>query len=146
MKLIVEKGDLFDLDSTYALVHCISLDCAMGAGIAVEFDKRFPDMKGDLLRTIGWNDGNNPFTIEHHENDRRIYNLITKEKYWHKPTYQSFEKSLEKLVELCVDSNVNHLAMPKIGCGLDRLKWNMVKEMIIEAFGNTDIEIVVRYL
>lgn len=52
MRLIEEQGDLFELDTSYALAHCISLDCAMGAGIAVEFDKRFKGMKNECLRCI----------------------------------------------------------------------------------------------
>ena len=41
MTINEEKGNLFDLPSEYALVHCISEDCALGAGIAVEFQRRF---------------------------------------------------------------------------------------------------------
>lgn len=44
----------------------------------------------------------------------------------------------------CVD--VKYLAMPKIGCGLDRLQWSKVREIIKEEFKDLDIEIEVRYL
>lgn len=36
--------------------------------------------------------------------------------------------------------------MPRIGCGLDKLEWNKVKEMIKEIFEDTDIVIEVYYL
>lgn len=45
MKFIIEKGNLFNLDNSYAFAHCISLDAKMGAGIAKEFTKRYPDLK-----------------------------------------------------------------------------------------------------
>lgn len=32
--------------------------------------------------------------------------------------------------------------MPKIGCGLDRLQWDKVKEIIINTFKDIDLEIV----
>jgi len=36
-----EKRDLFTVSNDYALVHCISADFKLGAGIAKEFDKKF---------------------------------------------------------------------------------------------------------
>jgi hypothetical protein len=35
------------------------------------------------------------------------------------------------------------LGMPLIGCGLERLKWDKVSEIIKDVFVDTDIEIVV---
>lgn len=43
-----EIRDLFTDSDEYYLAHCISADFALGAGIAVEFDKRF-DMRRKLL-------------------------------------------------------------------------------------------------
>lgn len=39
--------------------------------------------------------------------------------------------------------NVNKIAMPKIGCGLDKQNWSDIKPLIEKVFGDTDIEIVV---
>ena len=36
--------------------------------------------------------------------------------------------------------------MPRIGCGLDKLNWKNVKNMIKEIFKDTDIAIEVYYL
>lgn len=41
--------DLFTVPDNYYLAHCISADFKMGAGIAVEFCKKF-DMKNALNR------------------------------------------------------------------------------------------------
>ena len=46
------NGDLFKSDDKYTLVHCISSDCAMGAGIAKTFDSKMPDMKNQLKSII----------------------------------------------------------------------------------------------
>lgn len=40
------------------------------------------------------------------------------------------------------DENVK-FAMPRIGCGLDRLQWDKVKTIIEEVFADTDVEILV---
>lgn len=146
MTINEEKGDLFDLPDEYVLVHCISHDCAMGAGIAAEFEKRFR-MKSILkefiqIKKISYY----PHVIWTHTVGRFVINMITKEKYWHKPTREDFELALDNLVELCRDSNVHKLGMPRIGCGLDRLQWDWVKSKIEEKFADLDIEIQVRYL
>lgn len=35
--------------------------------------------------------------------------------------------------------------MPRIGCELDKLNWDKVKEIIQEVFVDTDVEILVCY-
>ena len=42
MEFREEKRDLFSVPDDYYLAHCISADFAMGKGIAVEFNRRFP--------------------------------------------------------------------------------------------------------
>ena len=136
------NGDLFKSDNTYTLVHCISRDCAMGAGIAVTFNNKFPEMKKQLKNTIRENDLQGYFAILY-RGERNVINLITKEKYWHKPTYSSLKTSLLNAKQIILRNNIKHIAMPVIGCGLDRLQWSKVSAMIKEIFADTDVEIVV---
>ena len=120
--------DLFSVDSTYTLVHCVSADFAMGAGIA----KRFTEMgvKKELQvinkngRCLKTSDGNN------NQNYNGVYNLITKERYFHKPTYETMASALLDLRYCCERDGITKLAMPKIGCGLDRLNLNKVYALI----------------
>ena len=56
------------------------------------------------------------------------------------------EKSLEELKKLCYRLKIDKLSMPRIGCGLDRLNWSLVKEMIEEVFEDSGIDITVYYL
>lgn len=136
------NGDLFKSDNMYTLVHCISHDCAMGAGIAVTFNNKFPEMKKQLKNTIRENDLQGYFAILY-RGERNVINLITKEKYWHKPTYSSLKTSLLNAKQIILRNNIKHIAMPVIGCGLDRLQWSKVSAMIKEVFADTDVEIVV---
>ena len=46
----------------------------------------------------------------------------------------------------CETENITKIAMPKIGCGLDKLKWEDVSSAIKEIFADSQIEIVVCYL
>ena len=136
------NGDLFESDEKYTLVHCISADCAMGAGIAKTFDDRMPKMKKLLKRTIRENNMQGYFAILY-QGERNVMNLITKERYWHKPTYSSLKASLLNAKKIAIRNDIKYLAMPVIGCGLDRLQWSKVSVIIKEVFVDTDIEIVV---
>ena len=136
------KGDLFESDDKYTLVHCISSDCAMGAGIAKTFDSKMPQMKKLLKSTIRENNMQGYFAILY-IGERNVINLITKERYWHKPTYSSLKASLLSAKKIAIRYDIKYLAMPVIGCGLDRLQWSQVTAMIKEIFADTDIEIVV---
>lgn len=147
MVLNVQKGNLFDLDNRkYIYAHCISLDCKMGAGIATTFDKDFPGMKSYIKRVVSENRLNYPCVVPYFNNDKRVYNLITKEKYWQKPTIESMEAVIRELAFMCDNNHTNYLAIPKIGCGLDRLSWPKVRELIEKYFYGMDIRIEVRYL
>lgn len=42
-----------------------------------------------------------------------------------------------------VENNVQRLAIPQIGCGIDRLEWPKVKQLLMDVFSDTDMEIVV---
>ena len=79
-------------------------------------------------------------------NDKYVYNLITKERYFHKPTYQSITKSIEYMCNHAKDNHVKHICMPKIGCGLDRLQWKQVSNIISKVFVGTGIAVTVYML
>ena len=76
----------------------------------------------------------------------RVFNLITKKYCYEKPTYRSLFDALITLRALCYQNNVKKLAMPRIGCGLDKLDWPTVKQTIEKIFDKMDIEITVCYL
>jgi len=79
-----------------------------------------------------------------------VFNLVTKKNYWHKPTYDTLTQSLESRKSLILEradgSETVKLAMPLIGCGLDKLKWNKVKSIICDVFNDINIDITICYL
>lgn len=144
-----EHMDLFSVSEDYYLAHCISADFAMGKGIAVEFNKKFN------MRNILKNRCQNYLNffindLTEYKGDcileGRVLNLVTKERYYNKPSYQSLESALILMKIAIENNNIKKIAMPKIGCGLDKLEWNKVKEILFNIFKDTDIEILVCYL
>lgn len=134
------KQDLFTMEKHYVLAHCVSTDCALGAGIAKEFRRRIPEMP-DILKTFNPKIGD---AIGYPTRGGRIViNLFTKEKYNHKPTLLSLATSLFVFKRMVIEKGYTHVAIPEIGCGLDKLKWEEVRELIQEVFKDTDVEIVV---
>lgn len=136
--------DLFSVDDNYYLAHCISVDFGMGKGIVLEFNKRF-DMKRKLQYKYPnyineWCQRQWTFNCILED---RVFNLITKERYFHKPTYDSLYGALNLMKLICIQKSITQIAMPMIGSGLDRLDFNRVREQIKEIFKETNIEILV---
>ena len=73
-----------------------------------------------------------------------IANLITKHYVNEKPTYNNLLISLLNLKKYCENNNIKTLIMPKIGCGLDKLNWNKVKNLLYDNFNN--YKIIVCYI
>lgn len=138
MTITTEKRDLFTMPQGYYLAHCISADFALGAGIAKTFDKVY-NMRFKLFRNYDNYEytGGDALLVDN------VFNLVTKQKCWHKPTYESLRESLGMMAEQLDFIGATKLAMPKIGCGLDKLSWDKVYEIICEVFEDTDIEIVI---
>ena len=132
------KGDLFKSDKS--LAHCVSKDLKMGKGIALIFRNTFKEIDNLKSQNKGL------YEVAYIKvDDRYIFYMITKERYYYKPTYNSLKNTLIELKRLCVELKVKEIAMPRIGCGLDRLEWVRVKRMLFEIFKD-DIDIEIFYL
>merc|ERR1712228_73429 len=134
----VIKGDLFSSPESSSLCHCVSRDIGMGKGIAVHFKRMF----GGVMALKNQRAKIGECAILMRQN-RFVYYLITKERGYMKPTYDAVTDSIEYMKNHAVINQVSHISMPKIGCGLDRLAWNRVEEIIRSAFENTNIRISV---
>lgn len=170
-------GDLFSVDNSFSMAHCVAADLKMGKGIAIKFRQDTQKDKHGFFLTKLLIPFSNKFGRIHvlqqqnvkpggvtvlTDNSRFIYNLVTKQSSWGKPTYQTLHSSLsamrEHMVSLetsseerlkylfCVlqlKNNVTKVAMPRIGCGLDGLSWAKVKDLIEEVFDSDVVTIVI---
>jgi hypothetical protein len=138
MKITFEQRDLFTVPQGYYLAHCISADFALGAGIAKTFDEIY-NMRFKLFREYDMYtyEGGDALPIDN------VFNLVTKPKCYHKPRYEAIREALETMKDMMEMNATTKLAMPKIGCGLDRCNWDKVYEIICEVFEGTDVEILI---
>ena len=147
MTFMIKVGSLFDVPADYVLAHCISADFAMGAGIAVAFADM--GVKQLLLRNYPANQWNGEGLCLPVKLDKRVIcNLVTKQLYWQKPTYNTLYCSLMSMRNWLLDyaktsGKSIKVAMPEIGCGLDRLEWKRVQGIIKDVFKDTDFEILI---
>ncbi len=144
MTIREEHMNLFDVPQGYYLAHCISADFALGAGIAKQFDEIY-DMrfKLNMFFPIDPDAKYDEYNIGTALLVDNVFNLVTKPRGYHKPRYKDLYTALEDMEEQCASLYIKKLAMPLIGCGLDGLDWNRVKDMIEEIFKDTDIDILV---
>lgn len=139
--LTLVEGNLFD-DKDASLVHCVSRDMHMGRGIAVEFRQRFGHVR-DLLHQGA--DVGQVALLQ--LNDKRFaFYLVTKDRYYNKPTYKALRDALAMLRWKCKWLGIQTLAMPRIGCGLDKLEWSKVEHILVDIFKYSGITLKVYFL
>jgi hypothetical protein len=137
-----EVRDLFSVSQGYYLAHCISGDYTLGAGIAKQFDEIY-NMRYKLHKKYPIPNGLKSDNVGKALLVDNVFNLVTKERCYNKPTYETLFETLKEMKRQCEDLDISKIAMPLIGCGLDRLDWCEVEEIISEVFASSDIEILV---
>ena len=134
------EGDLFSAPIDYHFVHCVGADYPLlsySCGIAKEFRRRYgasiPVTNVGKLAII--------------QAERIVIHLITKETCrTSRPTLESMKECLISLANYIRENKIMKLAMPKIGCGLDRLEWTDVKKLIEDILIPTGVKILIYYL
>lgn len=134
------SGDLFNAPQGYYLAHCISGDFSLGAGLAEKMNETY-DMRFKLHKQYPTldpvNNVGNAFLIDN------VFNLVDKPMYYHEARLKDLENALEDMKSYCIQFDIHKLAIPKLGCGKDKFKWEDVKGLIESIFEDVDIDIVV---
>jgi O-acetyl-ADP-ribose deacetylase (regulator of RNase III) len=142
----VRTGNVANFEG--ALVHCVSSDMHMGAGVAraiclARIYNQPPDWhlpgrckvpNPDLMNTVVVRtDPLNPANI--------VFNLVSKMSYFHGGSYPAMRQVLRALRDHIIHANVHRVAMPRIGCGRDRLAWKNIEPIIKETLFGLPLEI-----
>lgn len=132
------KQDILALDrNEYFIAHCISGDFTLGAGLAKKINEKF-DMSRKLSEKFTFKPGQRVALYVD-----GFFNLVTKDSYKDKATYEGLRECLLDMKINLYYFGAKKLAIPRLGCGKDKLEWNVVEAIINECFDNMDIDIYV---
>lgn len=136
MPIVEGQGSIFDSGAQW-LVNPVNTVGVMGAGLALEFKKRSPDVflryqsacqRGEVRIGEMFLSG-------------QVVHFPTKE-HWKAPSRLEYvERGLVPLVALVKAQGVQTIAIPALGCGLGGLAWGDVKVRIEAAFQNVDAQV-----
>jgi O-acetyl-ADP-ribose deacetylase (regulator of RNase III) len=133
----ISDESMFDVGADI-LINATNCDGIMGAGIALEFNRRFPKMFIDYVKVC--ERGCVPGVLHTFiENDTIIINFPTKYKVVNPSELIYVVRGLASLVNTLVglrpflrnDKGKRfQVAIPALGCGLGGLKWENIKPLI----------------
>lgn len=134
--MIIEcHGDIFT--SKDNLGHSVSQDFAMFRGIAKDFKERFgtPTKRVEVgqfavLQEVAHNSETGG------QQNREIFFLVTKKRFFHKPKIQNIKNSLISLRQYMIANGIKSVSLPRIGAGLDKQEWPRIREIIINVFAS----------
>ena len=142
------SGDLFaNAYRAQAFAHGCNCLGSMGAGIAVGFRERYPQMyeayrgrckaqprQFNLGDAWLWKDEHRPW----------VFNLGTQEKIWHaRASYEVIETALKRMREQADAEGITSTAIPRIGVGYGGLSWKKVRAIVERVFGDWPGRLVV---
>jgi O-acetyl-ADP-ribose deacetylase (regulator of RNase III) len=139
------SGNIFSSQAD-ALVNPVNCIGVMGAGLALQFKKAFPQSyeayrKFCLERKLkigGIFVFQTPFLIP-----KYIIHLPTKYHWRDKSNLKIIRLALFALNDLIPSLEIKSTAIPKLGCGLGGLKWEQVKPLMEEILAKVNGEIMI---
>lgn len=125
-----EVKNVFQRSPEYSIAHCIFADLKMSKGLAAQIKNKFGDALAqfDKLKTMVGE------AIPINIGNRTIYYLITKQKYFPKPTYENIRIVLQNLKKTINKLHDYKIAIPTIAAGLDKRNLSMIKQLIYYEF------------
>ena len=134
---LIKTGNIFE-SKMQTLVNPVNCVGVMGAGLALEFKRKYPDMftfyqnacihkpVPPLLDT-----GNPVLYVSHDENTRIV--LFPTKNHWKDPSkIEYIEKGLDAFVFKYREWGITSVAFPALGCGYGGLEWNQVRSLMVE--------------
>ncbi|SDX87336.1 macro domain-containing protein [Nitrosomonas sp. Nm33] len=141
------SGDFFEFDADIMIntVNCVGV---MGAGVALAFKKRFPEMFDDYVekcRSGVVRPGAPSVWIQKDiiSKEIEIVNFPTKD-HWKNPSeYYYIDDGLKWLSTYLDDKDGKVVTLPALGCGHGGLDWDRVRTMIINRLQDSPAHIYV---
>jgi O-acetyl-ADP-ribose deacetylase (regulator of RNase III) len=140
MPVEYREGDLFDQSDVYAIGHGVNCKGVMGAGIAVLFRRKYPEM---YKQYVLWCDtgvlkpgGCMPWMPWETDPGHFVFNIASQNEPGADATVQWLVQGVEAAIAQAKKIGLNKLAVPRIAAGIGGLTWEEVKETF-EVIGNS---------
>lgn len=137
------KGDIFDVSADIRVntVNCVGV---MGAGVALAFKQRYPDMFKDYQRDCkGGRVTPGTMHVWKSLTGDWIINFPTK-RDWREPSrYEDIDAGLDDLRGYLDAVGPVTIALPALGCGHGGLDWDRVSRMITDKLDGVDAHVLV---
>jgi O-acetyl-ADP-ribose deacetylase (regulator of RNase III) len=143
MSVLFTKGDIFATEGLRAYGHGCNCAGGMGAGIAIEFKRRWPRMFEEYAARCADGRFGLGDVFPWIEGDVTVYNLGTQAHWRKKAQLPALAKALRRMVELATHAGIDRVGLPRIGAGLGGLDWTRVKRILSEVGKETPVKLVV---
>lgn len=136
-----EKKTVFNSNCD-AIVNTVNCRGVMGAGLALEFKLRYPDMFEQYVEDCSNGIVKIGELRTYRADDVLIVNFPTKD-HWREPSELWYiEKGLDYLVEHYREWGINSISIPPLGCSNGHLDYNIVRRIIISKLSDVDLNII----
>jgi len=132
---IIKNGDIFNSDCE-ALVNPVNCLGVMGAGLALKFKQKFPDMYKEYRYhcKMGYIKIGRIYSLYPSKNgDPKILNFPTKYHWRDSSDILNIALGMRDILDYIELKNIESIAIPALGCGLGGLDWREVK-LILKYF------------
>lgn len=139
------QGDLLDQERGFAAIgHGVNTCGIMGGGIAAAIAHKWPGIvapyeKACLDGTLAL--GN--FQLYVPDNGPLIFNLATQWLPGADARLPALAMAVSKAAVFCLDNDIPHLALPRIGCGIGGLHWSNVRSVLHAISDDSGVGIII---
>lgn len=156
MPITIAKGNLFH-SGCDALVNPVNCVGAMGAGLAKQFARHFPDAsrRYQLAANRGYVVLGRVYVTANHDGIRDlelglpelipaplwVVHFPTKSHWRDVSLLSSIEDGLASLRRFLETQSADSVAVPALGCGLGGLAWSDVEPLIHAALATTNVDV-----
>lgn len=123
------EGTVFNTDAG-AIVNTVNCEGYMGAGIALEYSLRYPEMYQDYQKKCKEKKIKTGFVDYYLYNNITIVNFPTKNLYKFPSNIRWIKEGLINFVETYKNYNITSVAFPKLGTSNGGLNWEEVKNIM----------------
>lgn len=144
MTLEYAVGDVFTA-GTDAIGHGVNCKGLMGAGIAKEFRRRYPDMYSEY-RNLCVEGLLRPGQIYPYRawDDHTVINIASQEYPGPDAKLEWLAQGVTAALQYCRERELKSLAIPRIGCGIGGLEWvdvGLTLRDVTEQFPDVRLEV-----